>query len=80
MARDYPLARMAMRAKLAAATAKFKADALARKPGRYTATDTGAKQLARLRAETAEGEELVGSITDTKKSEDYISGKRKKGK
>lgn len=54
---------------------KYYSDAKKRGPGTYTASQTGAYQLARMRAKFLRTKEMMGSANqDTKSFEDYIRG------
>jgi len=70
--RPFPIARSAMRVKLQHEEKQFLEDAKRRGPGTYTATQTGAKKVAKTRQAVREIDDLADSVMATPKMEKKI--------
>jgi hypothetical protein len=76
MARNFPMARATMRARLKQAEASFLTKG-AKATGRLTATQSGARRVALMRDDLRTAEGIMNAVSDTSNFEDQIRGKKK---
>lgn len=77
MGRNFPAARMALRARVKKAESDFLAKGR-KATGTLTATQTGAKRVAQMHDELSQAESIMDSVSNTGDFEAQIRGKKRK--